>query len=209
MAGNPKKRAMIAELEKRTKEECEPGSTHLDYVVDWVAGGKTMVELAADIKDTINVEVSNMMLSKYIHLTWPETAGPALAAARKRGAHNLVAEAMGIADDAPNDRDAIRKAKLRSDVRLWAAERWNRDELGRAPEVQLNVNVNNLHLDAMRVRTLQPAKDAAPSLPVARAYLGAPEDQSAAGTIDATIVEEGDEPNSLPDQQLDLLPSGL
>lgn len=220
MAGQPKRRAMIAELSKRSLEDLDDAGAHLEYVADWVKSGRTIVELANSISDSLHLTetvgnelrnhtvygINARMVSKYLVTTWPETATAAMAGARQEGAHGLVAEAMSIADEVSADREEIAKAKLRVDTRLWAAERWNRDELGKAPETVLNVNLNTLHLEAMREMMLRaPAKESAGRIPLARAFL-IPESSS---TIDATIEEIGVEANTLPDQQLDLLTSGL
>lgn len=218
MAGQPKKRAMISELSKRALEECGDAEAHLEYVVDWVKGGKTLVELASDISVALNMriviagsvfeDITSRMITKYLNAKYPDTAGAQLAAARREGAHGMVAQAMQIADDVPADREEIAKAKLRVDTRLWAAERWNRDELGKAPEVALQLNVNALHLDAMRVQRL-PAKESAASIAGARAFIIPTSDPASreellenASTIDSTIALASDEVIPLPTMEL-------
>lgn len=218
MAGQPKKRAMIAELSRRALEDLGDAEAHLEYVVDWVKSGKTVVELASSISARLGSEIeiggeifrdiNARMISKYLITKWPDTAGAALAAARREGAHGLVAEAMQIADDVKADREDIAKAKLRVDTRLWAAERWNRDELGKAPEVQLNVNLNSLHLDAMRVKQI-PAKATAELSAPARAFLTPSSDLDEMSTIDATIDDLTPEANMLPALEIAEVSTGL
>jgi hypothetical protein len=221
MAGQPKKRAMIAELSKRALEECGDAEAHLEYVVDWVKGGKTLVELASDLSVSLHMrividgsifeDITARMVTKHLNTKYPETAGALLAAARREGAHGMVAQAMQIADEVPADREQIAKAKLRVDTRLWAAERWNRDELGKAPEVALQLNINALHLDAMRVQRI-PAKESAESaasIAGARAFIIPSSDPASrkelldnVSTIDSTIDLASDEVIALPTMEL-------
>lgn len=218
MAGQPKKRAMIAELSKRALEECGDAEAHLEYVVDWVKGGKTLVELASDLSVSLHMrividgsifeDITARMVTKHLNTKYPETAGAELAAARREGAHGMVAQAMQIADEVPADREQIAKAKLRVDTRLWAAERWNRDELGKAPEVALQLNINALHLDAMRVQRI-PAKESAASIAGARAFIIPTSDPTSreellenVSTIDSTIDLASNEVITLPAMEL-------
>lgn len=190
MSGQPKKRAMIAELTRRAAEELEDGEKHLEYVVQWVEAGKTITELAKDI----GVDCTPEMISRYLYKTWPDTAGVALAKARSQGAHGMVDRALEILDDAPtHDREHLTKAKMRADGRLWVAERWNKNELGRSPDTVVNINHNTLHLDAMRKRALTSERDR--NLPThARAFIMSqndtpPETSTIASAIDAELVE--------------------
>lgn len=200
---------MIAELSKRALEDCGDAEAHLEYVVDWVKGGKTLVELASDLSSSLNMrividgsifeDITARMITKHLNAKFPDEAGVALAAARREGAHGMVAQAMQIADEVPADREQIAKAKLRVDTRLWAAERWNRDELGKAPEVALQLNINALHLDAMRVQRIAkesavPAKESAVPIAGARAFIIPTSDPASreeladeVSTIDRTI----------------------
>ena len=101
MAGQPKKRAMIAELSKRALDEYEDADAHLDYVVGWFKGGQTQVELVESINKELGFVDDNgrstdegitaRMLSKYLNAKWPDTAGALLAGARREGAHGMVA----------------------------------------------------------------------------------------------------------------------
>ena len=115
---------------------------------------------------------------------------------------------MQIADEVPADREQIAKAKLRVDTRLWAAERWNRDELGKAPEVALQLNINALHLDAMRVQRI-PAKESAVPIAGARAFIIPTSDPASreelldeVSTIDGTIEDVTSEAITLPSLEL-------
>jgi hypothetical protein len=160
MAGRQRRKEMIHQLERRlaawteTQEE-EKQYTVLDYVVDWVESGRTLLQLSNEVGEAMQWDISRAMLVNYV------TAGDPilkrrLEKARLEGAHGAVDVATQIIDDAPTyDKEQLAKAKARADVRLWTAERWNKKELGKAADVQITVNNNTLHIDAMRVRQHQ------------------------------------------------------
>lgn len=77
----------------------------------------------------------------------------ALARAREIGASGLAEEAGAILDDVREDRDAIAKAKARSEFRVWLASRWNREQYdAKAPQTAVTLNLGSLHLSALRER---------------------------------------------------------
>lgn len=67
-------------------------------------------------------------------------------------ADKLVEDAGQILDDAELDRDAIRKAEVRANFRTWLAGKLNRKQYGEQDKqgVQVTLNVETLHLDALR-----------------------------------------------------------
>lgn len=143
---------MIAELTKRAAEMGEPGASPLDYAVEWVASGKTVLDLAASLSAATGFDFLRESVSRYLH-TFPE-AEQRLERARRRGAHGLVDQAVEIVDatEGEESREAIASAKLRADTRLWVAERWDRDGLGQKPSATVNLTINTLHIDALRRR---------------------------------------------------------
>lgn len=102
-------------------------------------------------------------LSKTALLEWLEEAperAEAATRARTRAAHALVDEALQIADEADEENAlAIQKAKLRTQVRQWTAERWNKKDYG-AAKAEVAISITGLHFEALRARTVdaQPAE---------------------------------------------------
>lgn len=96
-------------------------------------------------------------LSKAALLEWLEEAperAEAATRARTRAAHALVDEALQIADEADEENAlAIQKAKLRTQVRQWTAERWNKKDYG-AAKAEVNISITGMHLEALRHRTV-------------------------------------------------------
>lgn len=74
-----------------------------------------------------------------------------LALARVRSSHVLVDDAQEILDTVEPIAEEIRKADLRSKIRLWRAERLNRDVYAASRvETNVSVNVNLMHLQAVK-----------------------------------------------------------
>lgn len=167
MAGQPRKRAMIAELERRAADF--DGATVLEYACDRISSGLSISELAEDICDTIGQGddyVTRHMLSKY--LNGLEGGPEALAAARAEGAHGLAESGIKIVDTAADGtKEQIAGAKSQADFRLRMASHWNRTEYAPQGNANVSVQVNNFgqqHLDALRRRSVQ-GRVEAPSLP--------------------------------------------
>lgn len=150
---------MIAELTRRAHDELGDEATPLDYAESWVASGRTILALADELSAAIGEKIMREVLSHY--LNEQENAETRLTRARARGAHAMVETAVQINDDGGETREELQHAKMRSDVRLWIAERWNRDELGARNGPQINVSIGALHLDALRVREVGTAVAAA------------------------------------------------
>jgi hypothetical protein len=158
MAGRPKLRAMLHELEKRTRADFEDdSSTHLDYLCTWIQSGRTMVELAKEITKAGGVgDISPDMIRRQMVTAFPKEADRRIAAARTIGAHAQVDHARDIIDGADEfSREALAKAKMQADIRTWSASRANKAELGNGGDINISINHNELHLDSMRVRKLE------------------------------------------------------
>lgn len=167
MAGQPVKRQIIAELERRAalqSTEAEP-FTALDYIHDYIAAGSTMLALADELGKALKRNVSAGVITTWAHST-PEGRA-LLAQARALAAHSFAEEALQIVDDADEEKSALLKARLRAEQRMRLASKWNRKDYGDEPLVALNqtLNMGQMHLDALRQRSIE-AK-AVPVLPPA------------------------------------------
>jgi hypothetical protein len=98
----PRREAMVRTLLRLTREYFEDDQhTPLDYAIAWQERGRTLVNLAKHVTETINggpelkpgqFEVSRHMLAKYLEEIGGETTLAKLANARRSGAHGLVEE---------------------------------------------------------------------------------------------------------------------
>lgn len=146
MAGKPKQAADLAVLDMT-----EAG----DEALRMLAEGELMGRIC-----------EKLGVSKLALLTWLGAAERAAEVNRARasGAAALVEEAQRIADGElpvidPETLEAVRdtnRDKLRVNVRQWVAERVDRQAWGQQQQ-QLTINLNGLHLDALRARSLPQA----------------------------------------------------
>lgn len=170
MAGQPLKRKLIAELERRaqaaTEERGEP-VTVFDYISEWVSGGQTMRDLTLALGRAVghDLAASSGILTTWVNGT-PE-GRQMLIDARANAAHVLAEETIDILDEADEDKQALQKAKLRAENHRWLAGKWNRKDYGEQPQVQINnhLDIGQLHIDAMRQRRIEEG-DATPSLAI-------------------------------------------
>jgi hypothetical protein len=153
MAGRPKHRALVAELAGRAAEMDTDGASQLDYVIDWVASGRTLLELANEISKTTKLDITREMVSRYVN-GLEEGAAEKIASARQRGASAMVEEAKVIVDEKIETREEGVRAKNRAEIRMWLGERFDRAAFGAPKQQAVQVNVNVLHLDAMRQRVV-------------------------------------------------------
>ena len=138
MAGRPKMTSDLARL----AVEPELGPT----ILGMLAEGRQFTRICAETG-----------LSKRAVLDWldetPERAELA-SRARARAAHALVDEAIEIADEADEENAvALQKAKLRTQVRHWTAERWGRQAYGQKT-AEVNISITGLHFEALRARSM-------------------------------------------------------
>ena len=150
MAGQPRKRAVIDELERRAVHD---GCTVLEYAVDWLEGGGTLFSLARSIqrrlwpdelKDKRHPPAG--IVEKHLKsLTTAEgeTGAQVLSRARSSGSARGIEEALEIADDATED--DVQVARLRVGHRQWIAERL-------APEFKQQKGTNVLSQSRLRMR---------------------------------------------------------
>jgi hypothetical protein len=163
MAGQPIKRALVAQLEKQAAESSEDRGealTALDVVYEWVAAGRKTKELVQALAKAAGVRVSEnaggSILTTWVH--GQDGGREMMDRARGDAAHALAQEALEIVDEADEDKTALNKAKLQADQRNWLASRWNRKAYGQdTASIALNLDLGGLHIDALRQRKLEDA----------------------------------------------------
>lgn len=170
MAGQPQKRAIIAALEKRTREtfEDDADATHLDYVEHWQASGQTLNALAEEIGLGPK---KGETISRYLHRVYGgDVTSGRLTRARARGAHSLIEDSLEIADEATED--DIQIARLRVQARQWTAEKWNQAEFSNKASMSVQVSFGALHLAALQKLQLPVAVIAADDAELVDAPIG-------------------------------------
>jgi hypothetical protein len=178
MAGSPKKRAMLIELQKRAvamfgqhDDGREP--TPLEYACGYIASGGTLLKLAEELG------VSRNLLDDTLRNLDP-SAGDKLAHARKLSADAHAELGMSLIDNALEEKGALWKAEKQAAHRKWLASKMNREVYGEEKQgVQVAISLGSLHLDALRaVKSQVLANPASAALP-------APSDE---GTTDYEIL---------------------
>lgn len=151
MAGRPRTRSMRAEIEAKAKAaKLEP----LDYVLGRLEGGEMVYEIADDFGASSN------MLRQWCYQQ-PEGRAKWQAAMTERS-HELVEQGVKIARDLKGTevtKEEIQLAKLETDQLNLIAKAHNRPVYGETgPQVNVQVNMGQLHLDALRQTRVMPAK---------------------------------------------------
>ena len=123
-------------------------TTPLAMICDRIADGQSLARYAAEHG------VTRSTLSRYVHSL--PGAKEDLRVAREAGAHALVDQARDILEKLVSpDRDAIALAKAKVELTMWYAERLNQTDFGGAKQqVNVQVNMGSLSLDAMRNRVV-------------------------------------------------------
>jgi len=159
--GRPLQNRVVAALTERAVKTLGDDATPLAYAADYVAGGRTIADLAVDLAADLGEPVSRQLVSQTIHALEPN-AKERIEAARKESALALAEETKDIADNAEPTAGGAAKARLRIGSRQWMAERFAPEQFGTRPSI--NLNIGALMLDALRqpIESLAPARIVAP-----------------------------------------------
>ena len=125
MAGQPKKAAMVFELQKRARDELDVEASVLDFVVHWTEGGHTMSELARSMS-TKEYQFDRRAIVRYLRDTYGDEYEQRMTPARAIGAHQLVDDAIDIVDTSAADPDVQSKVRNQVGIRQFVATAWNR-----------------------------------------------------------------------------------
>lgn len=160
-------------------------------ILERIASGETVAAIARTILRPDGVSISRNFLSTLLHAD-PERSAQAKQA-HIEGASAMVDDAIHLVDRAPVDRDSVNKAKVQSETRLKVAGFLDRTNWGEQKQsVNVSVNVNSLHVEALRHRVIEAVMPAVE----AQVTEGSPEgvkqlDTSHVrdATVEATVVE--------------------
>lgn len=157
MAGFEKRRRIVAALDARAAAEIGQEASALDYILEWVANGRFLSDLATEIARDPNEDVSRTALSHAAHRLSPE-ASERIAQARRAGADALAEDACQLLDDAGASPDAIATARRQSNHRRWFASRGDRPRhLTAIDAVHVSIGAV-MHLQSLQGRVAKSAK---------------------------------------------------
>ena len=156
MTGRPKLRALVVELEQRTRDyfdgdEDTTTPTVLDYVAARLADGGSLRALADSLAVDVGFTVHAERIERYLVKTFGQGEyDTAITRARTRGAHRLAEDAICIVDEPADTQVEVSRAASRARTRQWQAERQNRAELGNQSGPSVSITIGSLHLEALR-----------------------------------------------------------
>src|SRR5690606_28771939 len=136
------------ELVRRAILERGEDATPLDYVLDRIASGTTLKELAAELSAGSPHEYFPAQVKAVCgEYARDESALEArFRSARAIAAELFVEEAKSLADNALPIKEHIAKAKLQVQTRQWIAEKFDPERFGQ-PKTQVAISIGTLHLD--------------------------------------------------------------
>lgn len=186
MAGQPRRRAMLAALEDRTRATFEDAAhepreqaSHLDYVCYRLAGGQTMTALAAEIRQAArwaDTDLSPGMITHYLRSTFDD-ARERMAEARASGADMIAESSVDVSDEAVDSKEDAARQRNRIGARQWLAMAFApRLRANSGTAVQVNIGAGTLMLEALRARASHPVIEngSHPAAATARATLASP-----------------------------------
>jgi DNA-binding transcriptional ArsR family regulator len=146
MAGRPLKKKMLSRLADLAASD---GLTLAEYVYDFIAGGRTLTDLAGYLG------VSRSYASRHLN-ELPEVR-EALSRARMECADAIAEQSLRLSDDLAERMDRgeevgterIGLLREQNSVRKWLAAVANPEKYGKN-DSQVTINIGDLHLDALR-----------------------------------------------------------
>jgi hypothetical protein len=127
MAGRARTRAIIEELEKRTRQyfDTEDGpKTPLDYVCARVEDRTTVKAIAKELSDTLHDDVTYDRVMAILRTqNGADAADAAIDLARARASHSLAEESLEIVDAYADTTVDVSRAASRARSRQWLAQR--------------------------------------------------------------------------------------
>lgn len=122
-----------------------------ESIFERIANGESQTDIANGFG------VSQGWLSRIINQD-PERK-LAFRQAKREAAQAYADECKRIADGMPLERDAIAKGREQIAVRRWLATVYDREQFGEPdPSLNVTVNVEHMHLNALRHRTIEASK---------------------------------------------------
>lgn len=145
MAAKPIERHILKQIKERGGWE---------PIIDRIGSGDTVLTISKDYTRPDGQPVSRSFLARLLHQDRERSAK--VIEARREAASMYVEDALRVVDSAPLDKDAIQKARVQSDVRLRVAGMLDRQQYGQQQQqINVQVNVEAMHLDSLRHRTVR------------------------------------------------------
>lgn len=111
-----------------------------DMIWSMMEAGKTHTDIC------LEMGISRKALERWLDEADPD--GDKIARARALAADQLAMETLQIADQSEPEHAA--HARVRIQARQWVAERWNPKTYGSQKAQQININIQDLRMNALR-----------------------------------------------------------
>lgn len=151
MAGRPRTRNLKAQIDAKAQAA---GQTPLDYILGRIEGGEMVYEVAEDVADNANMLRQWAYAQPDGRRRWQE--------AMAERSHALVEQGVKITRDLKGTevtKEEVALSKLEIEQLNLIARAHNRPVYGNdAAQVNVQVNMGSLHLDALRQMRMVPAK---------------------------------------------------
>lgn len=154
-------------------------------ILERIASGETVADVARTIlRAPTGPCISRSFLSNLLHHD-PERSA-LVQQARIEGASAMVDESLHLVDRAPVDRDSVNKANVQAQLRLKVASFIDRASYGeQKQQLNVNVSVNSLHVEALRHRIVEASRPLNARLNMALVGDGSATDSEQNGTSHA------------------------
>lgn len=135
-------------------------------ILERIASGETVADIARTLLKPDGTSISRNFFSMMLHAD-EERSKRVFKLREEEVPDALVDDALHAVDVSPMDRDGTNHGKVRAELKLKVAGFMNRQRWGeqRQPTVQLTVNQNSLHLDALRHRIIEASRPLAAGSP--------------------------------------------
>ncbi len=167
MPGKPRTQQAITAYV--TPRAADAETTPLEWVLDQVRDGVTVRKIAKDVQKTqaFTCDRTSVLRWMEIQAGGPEALQTLLDEALKESAAACVDMAAGVVEDLGDNgeaptREQIAYAKLQAEHFQWRAAIYDRNKFGAKPDANVVININQLHLDALRNVAPDRALPAAP-----------------------------------------------
>jgi hypothetical protein len=127
----------------------------LEWIEEQLAEAKTLLDVSEDLTRRTGLPITRYMLTRWIDAQ-PEGAA-VTARARTQGASTLVEQRAKLVQSTIADRDEIALSKLKAEEMRDRAG-WYDKQYSMQKGAEVVINVQSLHLDALRVRSPELSK---------------------------------------------------
>jgi len=157
VAGRPKENRLRDILSRLAHEELGEDASALDWVTGKIASGVTVTTLTKILAAEFREESCSRGWVSTALNRLTDDAKARIEQARKQAAGVLIDEALSIVDEVARSTADVQRNRLRADARMRIAGWWDKEQYGDSKGVTVNLDLPALHLEALRIRSVEQA----------------------------------------------------